>query len=130
MQTATQEAVGSIKMISSTIGKISESTSAISAAIEEQGAATQEISGNIQRTAAGTTPGRRHCRRSQPGRQPDRRGIGSIVVVGKAIVAYHRQPAGRDRRFPQVDCDGGLTAFSEVPRRRETVRPAPTPAGP
>src|SRR6267142_647285 len=55
MQTATQEAVGSIKMISSTIGKISEITSAISAAIEEQGAATQEISGNIQRTAAGTT---------------------------------------------------------------------------
>src|SRR6185295_1859764 len=55
MQTATQEAVGSIKMISSTIGKISEITTAISAAIEEQGAATQEISGNIQRTAAGTT---------------------------------------------------------------------------
>ena len=55
MQTATQEAVGSIKMICSTIGKISEITSAISAAIEEQGAATQEISGNIQRTAAGTS---------------------------------------------------------------------------
>ena len=55
MQAATQEAVGSIKMISSTIGKISEITSAISAVIEEQGAATQEISGNIQRTAAGTT---------------------------------------------------------------------------
>jgi methyl-accepting chemotaxis protein len=55
MQTATQEAVGSIKMISSPIGKISEITSAISSAIEEQGAATQEISGNIQRTAAGTS---------------------------------------------------------------------------
>jgi methyl-accepting chemotaxis protein len=55
MQTATQEAVGSIKMISSTIGKISEIASAISAAIEEQGAATQEISGNIQRTADGTS---------------------------------------------------------------------------
>jgi methyl-accepting chemotaxis protein len=55
MQTATQEAVGSIKMISSTIGKISEIASAISAAIEEQGAATQEISGNIQRTASGTS---------------------------------------------------------------------------
>jgi len=55
MQTATQEAVGSIKMISSTIGKISEITSAIAAAIEEQGAATQEISGNIQRTADGTS---------------------------------------------------------------------------
>jgi len=55
MQTATQEAVGSIKMISTTIGKISEISNAISAAIEEQGAATQEISSNIQRTAAGTS---------------------------------------------------------------------------
>jgi methyl-accepting chemotaxis protein len=55
MQTATEEAVGSIKTISSTIGKISEITTAISAAIEEQGAATQEISSNIQRTASGTT---------------------------------------------------------------------------
>jgi len=55
MQTATQEAVGSIRMIGSTIGQIAEITTAISAAIEEQGAATQEISGNIQRTAAGTT---------------------------------------------------------------------------
>jgi methyl-accepting chemotaxis protein len=55
MQTATQEAVGSIKMISSTIGKISEITTAISSAIEQQGAATTEISGNIQRTAAGTS---------------------------------------------------------------------------
>ena len=73
---------------------------------------------------------RRHCRRRQPRRQPDRRGIGSVVVIGKAIVAYHRQPAGRDRWFPQVDCGGGVTAFSEVLRRRETVRPAPAPAGP
>src|SRR5215213_8925951 len=55
IQSATQEAVGSIKMISSTIGKISDIASAISAAIEEQGAATQEISGNIQRTASGTS---------------------------------------------------------------------------
>src|SRR5436190_206847 len=55
MQTATQEAVGSIKMISSAIGKISEIASAISAAIEQQGAATHEISGNIQRTASGTS---------------------------------------------------------------------------
>jgi Methyl-accepting chemotaxis protein (MCP) signalling domain len=36
MQTATQEAVGSIKMISATIGQISEITSAISAAIEDR----------------------------------------------------------------------------------------------
>jgi len=54
LKVTTQEAVGSIKMISSTIGKISEITIAISAAIEQQGAATQEISDNIQRTADGT----------------------------------------------------------------------------
>jgi methyl-accepting chemotaxis protein len=55
MQTATQEAVGSIKMIGSTIGRISEITAAIASAIEEQGAATQEIASNIQRAAQGTT---------------------------------------------------------------------------
>jgi methyl-accepting chemotaxis protein len=55
MQTATQEAVGSIKMISSTIEKISEISTAISTAIAQQGAATAEISGNIQRTATGTS---------------------------------------------------------------------------
>src|SRR3954468_21109346 len=54
MQTATQEAVGSIKMISSTIGKISDIASAISAAVEEQGAATQEISRNATLAAQGT----------------------------------------------------------------------------
>jgi len=55
MQTATQDAVGTIKTIAATIGQISEITTAISAAIEEQGAATSEISGNTQRAAAGTT---------------------------------------------------------------------------
>ena len=55
MQTATQEAVGTIKTIAATIGQISEITTAISAAIEEQGAATSEISGNTHRAAAGTT---------------------------------------------------------------------------
>lgn len=55
MQGATQEAVGSIKVISSTIGRISEITGAIASAVEEQGAATQEIASNIQRAASGTT---------------------------------------------------------------------------
>jgi methyl-accepting chemotaxis protein len=55
MQTATEEAVASIKTIGSTIGKISEIASAISSAVEQQGAATKEISANIQRTSAGTS---------------------------------------------------------------------------
>lgn len=55
MQTATQEAVASIKSISATIGQISEITSTIAAAMEEQGAATQDIARNIQGAAGGTT---------------------------------------------------------------------------
>src|SRR3954447_6101118 len=55
MQTATEEAVGSIKQIGTVILRISEVSGMIAAAIEQQGAATQEISGNIQRTASGTS---------------------------------------------------------------------------
>ncbi len=55
MQSATQEAVGSINEISNTINRISEITSAIASAIEEQGAATREIAQNVQRAAQGTT---------------------------------------------------------------------------
>jgi methyl-accepting chemotaxis protein len=54
IQTATQESVGAIKDISSTIEKLSEISSAIAAAVEEQGAATQEISRNVQQASQGT----------------------------------------------------------------------------
>ncbi|OKO82535.1 methyl-accepting chemotaxis protein [Bradyrhizobium sp. NAS96.2] len=54
IQTATQESVGAIKEISSTIEKLSEISSTIAAAVEEQGAATQEISRNVQQAARGT----------------------------------------------------------------------------
>ncbi|OLE32715.1 MAG: methyl-accepting chemotaxis protein [Alphaproteobacteria bacterium 13_1_20CM_3_64_12] len=54
IQAATQESVGAIKEISSTIEKLSEISSAIAAAVEEQGAATQEISRNVQQAAQGT----------------------------------------------------------------------------
>ena len=127
MQTATQEAVGSIKMISSTIGKISEITSAISAAIEEQGAATQEISGNIQRTRQWHHAGGRHHRRSQPGRQPDRRGIEPVAVIGQAIIGLHHQPAGRDRRFPNRSRLGVRRSNAS---RLRPLSPAPAPADP
>ncbi len=55
MQTATGEAVSSIKEIGETIRRISEISSAIAAAVEEQGAATQEISRNVQQAAHGTS---------------------------------------------------------------------------
>ncbi|MGJ4997504.1 methyl-accepting chemotaxis protein [Bradyrhizobium sp. HKCCYLS3077] len=54
IQAATQESVGAIREISSTIEKLSEISSTIAAAVEEQGAATQEISRNVQQAAHGT----------------------------------------------------------------------------
>lgn len=54
IQEATQQSVGAIKEISSTIEKLSEISSAIAAAVEEQGAATQDISRNVQQAANGT----------------------------------------------------------------------------
>jgi methyl-accepting chemotaxis protein len=54
IQAATQESVGAIREISSTIEKLSEISSTIAAAVEEQGTATQEISRNLQKAARGT----------------------------------------------------------------------------
>jgi methyl-accepting chemotaxis protein len=54
MQAATEESVGAIKQIGSTISQISEIASAIASAVEEQGVATQEIARNVQRAAQGT----------------------------------------------------------------------------
>ncbi|WP_426435098.1 methyl-accepting chemotaxis protein [Bradyrhizobium genosp. P] len=54
IQAATQESVGAIREISSTIERLSEISSTIAAAVEEQGAATQEISRNVQQAAQGT----------------------------------------------------------------------------
>jgi methyl-accepting chemotaxis protein len=54
IQAATQESVGAIQAISTTIEKLSEISSTIASAVEEQGAATQEISRNVQQAAHGT----------------------------------------------------------------------------
>ncbi|MBW7970737.1 CHASE3 domain-containing protein [Bradyrhizobium sp. BR 10289] len=54
IQLATNDSVGAIKEISSTIERLSEISSAIAAAVEEQGAATQEIARNVQQAAQGT----------------------------------------------------------------------------
>ena len=58
MQTATDQTVGAIQRIQTTIHKVSEIATAISAAIEEQGAATREISGTCSkpRTAPASCP--------------------------------------------------------------------------
>lgn len=54
IQSATEDSVGAIREISTTIERLSEISSAIAAAVEEQGAATQEISRNVQQAALGT----------------------------------------------------------------------------
>jgi methyl-accepting chemotaxis protein len=54
MQAATQDSVGAIKEIGTTIGRISEIATTIASAVEEQGAATHEITRNVQQAAAGT----------------------------------------------------------------------------
>ena len=54
MQEETVGAVGAIKGITKTIGKINEIATTIASAVEEQGAATGEISRNVQEAAQGT----------------------------------------------------------------------------
>ncbi len=54
IQAATQESVGAIREISTTIEKLSEISSTIATAVEQQGAVTQEISRNVQHAALGT----------------------------------------------------------------------------
>jgi len=54
MQEETTQAVGAIKGITETIGKVNEIATSISSAVEEQGAATGEISRNVQEAARGT----------------------------------------------------------------------------
>jgi methyl-accepting chemotaxis protein len=54
IQSAAERAVGAIKGIDTTIGRISEISTGIASAMEEQGAATREIARNTQEAAKGT----------------------------------------------------------------------------
>jgi methyl-accepting chemotaxis protein len=53
IQAATQDSVGAIKDISSTIEKLSEISSTVATAVEQQGVTTKEISRNVQQAAMG-----------------------------------------------------------------------------
>ncbi len=55
MQERSQKAVGAMRTISETIGRINDISSSISAAIEQQSAATREISENVSRSERSTT---------------------------------------------------------------------------
>ena len=54
IQSATNEAVGAIQGIATTIAEVNDIAAAIAAAVEEQGAATKEIARNVQQASAGT----------------------------------------------------------------------------
>ena len=54
IQSETQQVVGNIKDICTTILQVNEISSSIAAAVGEQGAATQEIAASVQRAASGT----------------------------------------------------------------------------
>jgi methyl-accepting chemotaxis protein len=54
MQTATQDSVGAIKEIGTTITHIADIATTIAATVEEQGAATAEIARNVSEAAKGT----------------------------------------------------------------------------
>lgn len=54
IQEATRIAAHSIEGVTQTIGRVSETATAIASAVEQQGAATQEISRNVQQAAQGT----------------------------------------------------------------------------
>jgi len=54
IQEATRIAAHSIESVTGTIGKVSETATAIASAVEQQGAATAEISRNVQQAAQGT----------------------------------------------------------------------------
>jgi methyl-accepting chemotaxis protein len=55
MQTVTDDAVGAIRSIGSTIGELEGIASSITVAVEEQGAATQGIAQNAQQAADGSS---------------------------------------------------------------------------
>ncbi|WP_169570324.1 methyl-accepting chemotaxis protein [Sneathiella limimaris] len=54
MQTVTNDAVDSVKLIGNTISEVNDISTAIASAAEEQAAATQEINQSTQRAATGT----------------------------------------------------------------------------
>ena len=55
MQLATQESVGAIKQIGTTISRISEIAATIATSVEQQGGATQEIARNVEQATQGTS---------------------------------------------------------------------------
>ncbi|GLH79909.1 aerotaxis receptor [Bradyrhizobium sp. SSBR45G] len=106
IQSATQESVGAIREISTTIERLSEIAATVAAAVEEQGAATAEISRNIQHAATGTQQVSSNITDVQ-------RGAGDTEETSSQVLTAARQLSGDSNRLKQ-----------EVSRFLQSVRAA------
>lgn len=106
IQGATQESVGAIREISTTIERLSEIAATVAAAVEEQGAATAEISRNIQHAAAGTQQVSANISNVQ-------RGASETGDTSGQVLSAARQLSGDSQRLKQ-----------EVSRFLQSVRAA------
>ena len=113
IQAATQDSVGAIKEISSTIERLSEISSTIAAAVEEQGAATQEISRNVQQAAQGTQQVSSNITDVQRGATET--GTASSQVLSAAqLLSGDSQPAqARGQQVPDQRSRGVTTAHAQ-----------------
>ena len=76
VQSATQESVAAIKVIGSTIGRMSDIAGAIAGALAEQESATGDIARNVNRVAERHLTGRRQYGRCKPRRLRNRSRLG------------------------------------------------------
>ncbi|XUM20149.1 methyl-accepting chemotaxis protein [Bradyrhizobium oligotrophicum S58] len=106
IQGATQESVGAIREISTTIERLSEIAATVAAAVEEQGAATSEISRNIQHAAMGTQQVSSNITDVQ-------RGASETGSTSSQVLTAARQLSGDSQRLKQ-----------EVSRFLQSVRAA------
>ncbi|MGY3453695.1 methyl-accepting chemotaxis protein [Bradyrhizobium sp. USDA 4353] len=106
IQAATNESVGAIREISTTIERLSEIAATVAAAVEEQGAATAEISRNIQHAATGTQQVSSNITDVQ-------RGASETGETSSQVLTAARQLSGDSNRLKQ-----------EVSRFLQSVRAA------
>ena len=110
MQSATQDAVGAIKGIAGTIGRISEIAAAIAAAVEEQGAVNAEISRNVQQAARGTAQVASNIGDVNRGASETGQRFDPGAVVGAVAVGREHAAQGRGREVSR-DRAGGVTSI-------------------
>ena len=106
IQAATQESVGAIQAISTTIEKLSEISSTIAAAVEEQGAATQEISRNVQQAARGTQQVSANITDVQRGAGETGSASSQVLSSAQSLSSDSQPPQARGRQVPEFGAGG------------------------